>query len=440
MLYSDLYFHQKIARKAYFISLGIIVLSVFTLAFSRFVGEEKARASQGQVRRVEVVNLDSQGTGIFWQTKDRQVSWLIYGKRANNLNKIKYDSRDLISNQKKRANHYVELNQLDEDTDYFFRLITKKMVISRPDGKPFHFHTLVSHTANIAEKPAYGKVINQVREPMVGEIVILKTARSLPLLTFTKSTGEWLIPLTALIDKKTKDYLTLSPTEIINIEIIDEEGLTSHITVSRNNISPLSEVTVLGKDYSLVKTNENVLSASDAYKTNGSSLPIEKIRIIYPKKNSIIPNSFPLIKGTALPLQEVVITIKAKSTYTTRVRANKTGVWFLMTPINLEPGRYQLSIKTNNGKGKAVIKEREFVIAKSGEQVLGEATGSANIISPTPTIFLPSPTNSPSHNGRTITVSPQSTSKTPISGFDVSKLSIVSASLITLGLGLFLVF
>ena len=441
MTYSDLYLQRKVNRSAYLVSVMVIVLSFFTwFSFSLMEGKE-TRASQETARRVEVVNLGDQGTGIFWQTKSKQVSWLIYGKNENKLDKVRYDSRDISSNQKRRINHYVELDQLEADSRYFFRLVTKKKVINRLGNKPFSFHTLSSRTANISEKPAYGKVVDQTGNLSVGNVVILKTVRSLPLFTFTRSTGEWLIPLSTLVDKKTKNYLSLSPHEIIKIEIIGKTGITSHITADKMNLSPLSEVTILGKDYRLVGTNEKVLAATDIVgndeKSNRNSEK-NKIAIIYPVENSIIPDSSPLIKGTALPLKKVAITIKAKSIYSAKVKADKMGIWFLATPITLSPGEHEILIKTLDERGKLIMKERKFTIAKSGEQVLGEATKSADISSPTPTrellispmptVFSPSPTVA------------KPTPKIPVTGFNIGKLSIVSTSLITVGLGLFLVF
>jgi len=444
MSYSDLYFRQKINRGAYFVSLGVVILSIFTLMSLRFMKGKETRASQEKVQKLVIVNPSSQEGGVFWRTEKKEISWLIYGKDKKKLNKVKYDVRDVSSNQQKRLNHYVELNQLDSDSDYFFKLVTKKTVISADNNQPFSFHTLISKTTNTAEKPAYGKVISQAGEPSIGEAVILTTPKSFPLFTFTKGGGEWLIPLSGLVNKKTGDYLTLTATTPIKIEIIGENGLVSHIVTNPDNVSPLRETTILGKSYSLTETGENVLAATDVNKPNNLPENTGKIRIIYPKNNAIIPDSSPLIKGMALPLKEVTIEIKAASTYRAKVKADKNGIWLLMTPISLDYGRYRLLIQTDDQAGNLVTRQREFTIAKSGEQVLGEATKSAGTVSPSPTKISPtiivSPSIVPTRRTAVSSPPPSVSPKVPVTGFNIGKFSLMSASLIVVGLGLFLVF
>ena len=92
---------------------------------------------------------------------------------------------------------------------------------------------------------------------------------------------------------------------------------------------------------------------------------------------------------------------------------------------SLSAGSYNLIAKN----GSSTI-ARQFTITKSGEQVLGEATESAQLTA-TPT-FTPT---------ATITIAPTDITPTlPSTGGNITYMMYSSAALILLGLGLFLVF
>ena len=84
-------------------------------------------------------------------------------------------------------------------------------------------------------------------------------------------------------------------------------------------------------------------------------------------------------------------------------------------------------VETKGVGGNLISQKREFTIAKSGEQVLGEATDE-----PTPKLTL---TTTPSPTSSVLTKTP--TTAPPVSGSNLNNLTMVSVLFIVIGLGLF---
>jgi len=74
-----------------------------------------------------------------------------------------------------------------------------------------------------------------------------------------------------------------------------------------------------------------------------------------------------------------------------RITVNDDGIWTWRPPKPLPPGTHQISIQGYDEQGNLVTVTRKFIVLKSGERVLGEATASATM---TPTV-KPSPSTTP---------------------------------------------
>ncbi len=427
MIYSRLYFKNKPKIP---VPAAIIVILFVLLIFLRiFSGtNQPSKAYNNKLKRVEITNISSNSVTIFWQSQEKEIGWVIYGETPKKLNKIALDDRDLPSKKNPYYNHYVTIRNLEEKKEYFFLIVSGNKITGKQINIPFNFSTILNNDVSKNLKPAYGRVVELNNQPLSGGIVILKVNEKVISSSLTKSTGEWLIPM---------DLSKISSSSKILLEIFNEEGKNSTIITNPDKISPLPETIVIGKNYDF-NQDKNILSVSSTRKDN-------KIDIIYPKQNAIIPGRIPLIKGTALPETKVLILIKSSKIYSAKVKADKKGLWSFLPPEPLSLGENVISINTKGENGKEFVIQRKFtIIGKEGSDaaVLGEATPSSTITL-TPTVLSPTLNPSPTLQvSPTLmsTFTPIPSSSLPVSGNDSFFSILFGASFIIFGLGALLVF
>ncbi len=141
------------------------------------------------------------------------------------------------------------------------------------------------------------------------------------------------------------------------------------------------------------------------------------------------------------------MTIDAKPVFSSRVRVDQNGDWIVQLKNALRPGKYDLTLKTQNARGQEVTIERSFTIIKSGEQVLAATATPSGSVTPrtsptgsttlTPTEAEESPTPEPTEiiDGD-ITATP--TPPPPVSGINMVPVIVTSIGLVIIGAGLFL--
>lgn len=441
MIYSNLYLNKERKLPT---AVGFLFVLFISIVFSRFffgmAGSSKA--SLKVAKRVEIVNLSPIQASIFWQTDQAESGWIIYSETENKENKIAFDEKDLnnLSEQKgKYITHLATLKELIPGKKYFFKIVSNdNQIIAQPDGSSFNFITPQNNINSLQNiNPAFGKILqsNSI-DPLINSYIILSIKNGYSLLTQIKSEGDgsWLIPLNQIYAKDSQNILTISDKDKIIIEIVTSEGESLTITTVKSKISPLPQTIVFSKDKNYIFVEENnVLSAS----TNLEAATNQQVEILYPKENSLIPGSIPLIKGTALPLTKIEISVNSKKTYSAVTTSDNKGNWSYLLPENLELGPHTIIIKTKDKVGKEITLTRRFtIIAQQGNEgrVLGTASGEPTIIftiTPTPTkIISYSPTPSISN----ITTTP------PVSGSNFIGIIFSSLSLIIIGGGILLAF
>ncbi len=427
MAYSDLFTSQREIKIPTVISFLAVAVVIFFIATFFLKIPNYSRASKKEIVRQEIVNLYPNQATIFWQTDQSRSGWIIYGINQRQLDQIAKDEKDGAQAQKKYLYHYAILKNLQENSQYFYKYVVDNKLIEEDNGQPFTFKT-VSSKININNlQPIYGKIFDQKNQPLENAIVFLAIDKAYSLAALSKSSGEWLIPLNYIIDKKTLQTKTLSQNEDLQLKIIDESGKISRINAKLNSLNPLSKPIIIGKDYDLTKQNNNVLSAITS-RTQVSS-PVD---IIFPKENAIISAGKPLIKGKALPNRNLTVKITEGNSATyIQAKSNNNGIWQVSLEQELTAGPHQVILQTTDTNNKNITIVRNFTIAKSGEQVLGEATSSATPTNtPTPTLSI-SVTPTP----------PQSVTPTlPVAGSDYTYIGLSSAVLVLFGLGLLILF
>ncbi len=426
MVYSK-YFYPQQTRVPVVLSVVLILVIIIFLAKLLGTPPVPSKASKVSVSNVNVVNVSNNAAGIYWQTENKEVGWVILGENQALLSNIVLDSRDVPEEKNPFRNHYVDLKNLKPNTNYYYKIVSNNQLVSQSNGQPFSFKTASNSSLASNLGPAYGKIIKENGQPLENAAVLLYFDNSIPLLSISKSTGEWLVPVNNILDKNSLQNKTVDEKTKLKVEIYDEEMNKTIIQADLSSLIPLPQTIIIGKDYSF-SSGENVLSASSSNVAVDSHI----VDILFPKDQAVIPGDNPLIKGLGIPKNQVNVLIDAPKGYRGQAVIDNDGVWEILLNNPLSPGNHVLTMTTKDDSGKTVTLTRRFTIAKSGEQVMGIATAEAT---PTSTI-IPTSVISPTtyYISLTPTVSP------PISGSDITPIAITSSSLIILGLGMILVF
>lgn len=425
MIYSDLYTKNKLKIPTI---AGLLFLLVVVVFFARLFSSLSlpSKASKKIIKRLEIASLTPSQTVIFWQTENKESGWVVYGERNNQLNQIAFDERDLPNQKGKFINHYVTLKNLHESQNYFFKIVSDNKLVSNSGELPFTLTTPKNNGGVKNNLPIYGKVVGSNNNPIENAVVLAALSDSYLLSALSKPTGEWLIPLNILIEKNSLKSKTPKKNEELKIEIIGENGETTNIITSVDLGSPLPQTVVIGKNYNFL-TGNDVLSAITS---SGQEEEKREIDIIYPQENAAIPGYTPIIKGTAIPNQEVMVDVRSDKIYSSRVTAGNDGLWKLVIPEKLALGEHLIILTARDRLGRDVKIQRKFIIvANEGNEakVLGLATPSATVTT--------GPTNIP-----TATPIKVASPSAPVSGSNFNLPIVGAASMIIFGLGLILVF
>ncbi len=402
-MYSDLYFQKRRSPLTAVIGAIAVVAFVGFGAFMFTYQPTQTRASKKTIVQKEIVNLSYNQAGIYWQSEEKETGWIVYGESADELRYTASDERDTEDEKAARQLHFIMLKGLKPDTTYYYQIVSGNEVIDN-NGEPFEFKTVKQFSAVGATKPAYGKVVLKTGEPAEGALVFIRKGESYPLVSMTKSTGEWLIPLQFVIEKESRTPVALNQNDELAVYITNDDLMNSGIKILVKRTNPFPQSVVLGDDYTfLQEETEEVLSATTSRRSEVSVA--ETIDVLFPRDQAVIPGSKPLIKGTALPgsIVDISLTSEEGTTLSMRTVADDRGGWLANLIRPLVPGTYYLSMSTVDAQQQSVVLNRTFVMAKSGEQVLGDATGPGALsptvvpqatVEPSPTVAL-SPTAMP---------------------------------------------
>jgi len=408
--------------------LALILVLFVSLFFIRVLSSSStpSRANKVALKRLEITNNFPTQVAVFWQTDAKEKGWIVYGESKTDMDSIAFDDRDLQETKGIYLNHYITLKNLEPSKRYFFKIVRdENSVLTDATGEPFSFITPLKDTNTKNLQLTYGKVVESDGQPLENAIVLLSVKSKYLLSTQTKTKGDWLIPInTDIFDSEGKKIPTLTSSDVFILQIISEDNKISTIKANLANVRPLPQTILIGNDYQFLHQESEVLSVS----TSQDQEEKKVYDILYPKENAVIPGKTPLIKGLALPNTDIIVLVDSKKTISNRVKTDTEGYWKLTLGENLTPGSYTVTMVAQDEQKKEIKVRRRFSIAKSGEQVLGEASGE-------PTIITPSPTSTVAP-----TVPLSVTPTQPVSGSSFKGYILTGTSLLILGAGLLLAF
>ncbi|MBI3620020.1 hypothetical protein HY214_02650 [Candidatus Roizmanbacteria bacterium] len=423
MVYSQYFTREKEPKVPAVLLLGVLLAIIVFL--TKIFGNSAlpSKAAKNTVRRIEIANIAPNQVTIFWQTLSKERGWLVFGDSETELHKIVLDDRDVENKKNAYLNHLSTIKSLTPAKKYYFKLISENKLIAERGDKAFSFQTPDFAKNTPHTSPAYGKVLGINQLPLTNATVIISYRDAYAVVGMTTESGEWLLPLGTLFHKIKGSELHPAGRDMVDIEIYSEDDLKSTIKSDVMSLSPLPQSVIIGKDYTF-SHEAQVLAVNDSR----LAADTPRIDILFPKDGGVIPGSSPLLKGTALPNHQVVITIAATTLYTYRTTANADGIWQVQMNDHLPDGEQAVTMETTDELGKEVTRVRHFTIAKSGEQVLGTATPEAS-----PTLSLPVQSATP-----TAVIS--RTTTPPVTGANIFPLVETSAALILVGMGIIIAF
>lgn len=373
--------------------IGLLLVGFAVMMF-RFAFERMSplltRASATQSpQNVTVANISDTSFTVSWITNEQTTGALV----IDGINPPIYDDRLTItpkSNQQASqsfSTHSISVRNLKSETAYRFRILSGgKMFLN--NGSMYETKTAQTVTGTGSNlEPAYGQVTTPSGAPAEGAIVLLTPENGQTLSALVNASGSWVIPLNLV---RTEDFTKyIDPAERINESLLirSPEGESSALTDSIND-NPVPAMTI-GKTYDFRKiqaaspSNHALAQAPPAVLGTAINAASATIAITKPGQGSAIPSNLPLIQGTGIPGNTVLITLGMVNPVSTTVSVGVDGVWRYTPERPLAEGKQSVTITTSDQNGKAKALTNTFEVLKSGTQVLGDATPSATL-APTP--------------------------------------------------------
>ena len=451
-MYYDLYTQQ---RRIPIIFLIAIIILVFFLLFLLKQSKTKTPGRQGiEINKFEIGNVTPGTVAIYWRSNIPITGYVKYGTDAKNLDQSAYNNLDINNQLNQRQNHLITIKNLASEQTYYFTFILNGEQFNNIDNQPFNFKTAQKTNKTTQYSSIYGKVINEKDIPITNAIVILRINNALPLISATKDDGSFLLSVRSIFSVANLEPITELDNSKVKLETIDEDGNILKIEAAMTDISPNVGKIVLKKGKSSLFAKNNQFEQK--LNQGPTKIPLEPFDIIYPINNSSIPGRQPLYKGTANPNSQITAQINPEKLKFS-VTADEKGIWSYNGPQNLIAGEHELIINSFNAIGKKIEKKSKFIVLKSGEAVLGEATPSGTL---TPTLPVPTSTTTeptPPAGGEptatpeatiivpptitTVPINTEAITPGPTTGIsDLPTYAIISFGLIVLGMGLIMLF
>lgn len=404
---------KKIPTLLAFIILFIGIIGVVFINQTTHNSDSKASIST-KPTDIHFSNITSDSFTATWFTFSATIGSLIINDNGRKTSYFEDLDNDNIP--RPRTTHLVTVKNLKENSTYKISIVSGEDGCKLPENCiSFEQNTTNVLLNNITLPAARGTVVLPDGKPATDAIVYLSIGKSSLLSGKTDSSGLWVIPFGNL---RTSDLLTrpnLADNDIVQIiaKISTDkkaEALTDIKSIRQNLTIPALEI---GKSYnfidliskkdmlaSLNKTNDILGTQVQSKQSSNisSSTTSKSIDILFPRyDDDTTTDNQPRFRGVA-PAKSQLIVIVNSSPQTAKLITSTDGTWNWRPPSALDPGIHHFGISGYDENKNLINLTRRFIVLKSGEQVLGEATASATItpttkVSPTITLIpLSSPT------------------------------------------------
>lgn len=371
------------------IIIGIAVTSVLVQTGVITVQQ----AAPGEVpENVRITNITANSFTVSYTTQAKVLGSLAYGTTSD-FGSVGFDDRDQkTTTTGEYTLHYITVKNLKPETLYFFSITSGKDTYTHNDV-PFQVSTgPLIVTDPPKQLPTSGKVLLADGTTPKEAIIYISTPGSQTLSALSQEDGSYILPLNGLRTQELTAYQVLSPDQKLQQLIVGPQQVKSNVVVLASQLNPVPAIT-LSQDYDFTAQTTPLASpsAQTSFPSFTTTLSTKaKAQILTPKNDQGFTDDQPVFKGTALPGEDVQITVHSEQVIKTTVTANKSGSWTYRPDENLEPGEHTITIVTRSASGILQTIQKSFTVYAAGSQVAQSATPSATM-TPRPT-RVPTPT------------------------------------------------
>lgn len=299
------------------ITIGIIVTTY--LVKSGVFFDINAGPAQDP-KNIEISNIDDSSFTLTYTTDGQVIGTINFGTSPKVLDKVVLDDRDqLTQSLNKYKIHSITARSLQANMAYYFTITSgDKQYLDK--GRLFNTKTgsVIDKNPSMQE-PMSGKAILPDGSIPTEGLVYVSIDGAQKLSAFLKNDGSYTVSLNNLRNAALDDYFNLDQNSIINIEI-NSENLSSSVSVSKDQISPVPIITLSNTyDFSTIsdetskatqKSNENA-----AFPTVGKVS--KKIGLITPTPAQIEQSQTPTQISSPTPIPTISPTGNSSAIITT---------------------------------------------------------------------------------------------------------------------------
>ncbi len=396
-----------------------------------------------QLERTEVGNIRDNTITIYWRTEQPSKGYVLFGSQSSQITQSLFDDTETEETMIAKRDHVVKVSNLNANTHYYYYIVSDGKKVGQSLSAPFEIATTDDVNSLLSQKPIFGRLFTASRHIIPNAIVIVRIDGAEPLITTTKGDGTFALSPCCVKKDSLTEVMIPSDESDVNVEVIDENSIQK-AEYSFKFLAENNEI-YLGQPEQVQIAQKNGIQSNFLLPANLVE-EIADVDITFPRKNAIIPDTKPLIKGVGEPGKLVKGKLEPDGKLFSAVVSDK-GQWTHTIGTNLEPGIHYLEVETTDAQNKKIALSRTFTIMKSGEAVLGESTPSATL-APTEIPVTPSvgptgiPTDFPLPTPEaTITGLPSDmpTKPPPVTGSNIVPFATISIVLIMIGIGALLI-
>lgn len=325
-------------------------------------------ATDGTPKNITISNISDTAFTVFFITDEPTQGTITYGTTSQ-PNLVEMDDRDQkTATITKHSMHHITIHKLEKATKYFFTISSDSKTYLNKNA-PYEV-TTVTDSKSLPEEGTMmnGKIINDDGTTPL-EAIAYASLNGKIASGLVDASGTYSFDLSVLG--------SLSSDTVLNLTIVDATK-QSKVSLAGNQVNAVPLVT-LSKNYDFLFGNEpldeqNTASESaeggsfsnsnGTENTNTSGNP----QILSPTADQEYKDQQPLFRGTALPNEEVEITIQSDQEINTIVKAGSSGNWQFRPETKLAPGNHTITIKTIDASGALKTITQSFVVFAEGSQ------------------------------------------------------------------------
>lgn len=428
--------YRKQKKIPTFIALLLLIFGLGSAVYLDSYSQRFTTSAQlkAEAEDIHITNITDNSFVLSWFTQLPIIGTVLLNDGLNT--KVYLDDLDTDNIPRPRTSHYITINNLKEKTEYEVKIQIGNNKCSSTSCHVIRQKTGPSIAIAASSLPAlHGIIETSTNKPAYETIVYISIGKAAPLSTRVDKAGLWATPLNNIRSQDLLYRPEISDNDIVQITGKNTPNLFTQAVIDVKSVRLNFQLPSmqLGKSYNFV----DLLSKKDLFsmgnnlkilgsQTNRDNQPSYGMEILFPKEEAdVTVDNRPLFRGTGTAGNQILITVNS-SPQIDRITVGTDGTWSWRPADSLSPGTHHISIQGYNKNGEFITVKRKFIVLKSGERVLGEATSSASLtptISPSPTViqisstptivFSPTPTL-PSFLSPTQTIPPVSPTITSI--------------------------